>query len=306
MIKINAFLKLIRWGNVLIIALTQCLFFYCIKLPLYQPIDIAKAQQQFLFLLAAYACISAAGYIINDYFDLNIDQINKPQKVIINRFISRRWALFLHIGLSIIGIGLCAKVNIENCLLAFASVVVLFAYSATFKKKFLIGNVLVAIYLAWIVAITAYFDFRSMVLHKIISGNNFDILFNTALIFVAFSFIINLIREIIKDMEDVEGDRKYGCKTMPISWGINPSKVFVAVWLTVLIAMLITVQVYAVRLHWWWPIAYALLLVLVPIVWIFKQLFSAQTPDDFHKLSSAIKWVMLTGVLSMGLFKLYL
>jgi 4-hydroxybenzoate polyprenyltransferase len=304
--KINAFLKLIRWGNVLIIALTQCLFFYCIKLPLYQPLDIANADRQFLFLLAAYACISAAGYIINDYFDLNIDQINKPQKVIINRFIPRRWALFLHVGLSILGIFLCASVNIENCLLAFASVIVLFGYSASFKKKFLIGNVLVAFYLAWIVAITAYFDFRSMLLHKIFSGKNFDILFNTALIFVAFSFIINLIREIIKDMEDVEGDRKYGCKTMPIVWGINPSKVFVAVWLIVLIVMLITVQVYAVRLHWWWTIAYEFILVLLPIIWIFKQLFSTQTPEDFHKLSSAIKWVMLTGVLSMGLFKLYL
>lgn len=306
MTKINAFLKLIRWGNVLIIALTQCLFFYCIKWPLYQPIDIAKAQQQFLFLLAAYACISAAGYIINDYFDLNIDQINKPQKVIINRFISRRWALFLHIALSFTGIVLCAKVNIEVALLSILVVGILFAYSAMFKKKFLIGNILVAACIAWSIAICAYFDFRSMLLNKIISGKNFDILFNTALVFVVFSFIINLIREIIKDMEDVEGDRRYGCKTMPISWGINPSKVFVAVWLTVLIAMLITVQVYAVRLHWWWPIAYGLLLVLLPIIWIFKQLFSAQTPDDFHRLSSAIKWVMLTGVLSMGLFKLYL
>jgi len=304
--KISAFFKLIRWVNVVIIALTQCLFFYCIKLPLYHASGVLKAEQQFTLLLLSYTCISAAGYIINDYFDLNIDQINKPDKVIINRFISRRWALFLHIGLSTIGIVLSAKVNFENCLLAFASVVVLFAYSASFKKKFLIGNVLVALYLAWVVAITAYFDFRGMLLYKVISGKSFDILFNSSLIFVAFSFIINLIREIIKDMEDVEGDRKYGCKTMPISWGINPSKVFVAVWLTVLIAMLITVQVYAVRLHWWWPIAYALLLVLVPIIWIFKQLFSAQTPDDFHKLSSAIKWIMLTGVLSMGLFKLYL
>jgi 4-hydroxybenzoate polyprenyltransferase len=273
---------------------------------LYQPIDIAKAQQQFLFLLAAYACISAAGYIINDYFDLNIDQINKPEKVIINRFISRRWALFLHSGLSVIGIALCAKINLEVALLSTIVVLILFVYSAVLKKQFLIGNIIVAGCVAWAVAITAYFDFRKMLLQKIISGKNFDILFNAALIFVVFSFIINLIREVIKDMEDVEGDRKYGCKTMPITWGINPSKVFVAVWLTVLIAMLITVQVYAIRLHWWWSIAYGLLLVLLPIIWIFKQLFSAQTPVEFHKLSSSIKWVMLTGVLSMGLYKLYL
>jgi len=155
--KFNAFLKLIRWGNVLIIALTQCLFFYCIKLPLYQPIDVVKAKMQFVFLLVAYACISAAGYIINDYFDLNIDQINKPKKVIINRFITRRWALCLHIGLSIIGIALCAKVNLENCLLACLIVVLLFTYSVALKKKFLVGNVLVAICLSCTIALTAYF-----------------------------------------------------------------------------------------------------------------------------------------------------
>ncbi len=306
MTKINAFLKLIRGGNVLIIALTQCLFFYLVKMPLYQDGLNAIHEQKFIYLLGSYVCISAAGYIINDYFDLNIDQINKPQKVIINRFISRRWALFLHISLSIVGVVLSSKVNIENCLLSIVAVLVLFAYSATFKKQFLIGNILVAAYLAWVVAITAYFDFRGMALHKIIQGKNFDILFNAALLFIAFSFIINLIREIIKDMEDVEGDIKYGCKTMPITWGINASKVFVAVWLVVLMALLITLQIYAIRLHWWLAIPYCLLLILAPIIWIFKQLFAAKSPEGFHKLSTAIKWVMLTGILSTALFKIYL
>lgn len=306
MTKINAFLKLIRWANVLIIASTQSLFFYLIKASLYRDSLDTTHQQKFVYLLLSYVCISSAGYIINDYFDLNIDQINKQKKVIINRFITRRWALFLHISLSLIGIVLSTMVNLEVGFLSTLVVIILFAYSAIFKKKFLIGNILVAVCVAWAIAITAYFDFKNIVLHKTVQGKDFDILFNATLLYVAFSFIINLIREVIKDMEDIEGDIKYGCKTMPIVWGINASKVFVAVWLVVLMAMLVTAQIYAIRLHWWLVIPYCLLFVLAPIVWVFKQLFTAQSPYEFHKLSSAIKIVILTGVLSMVFFKIYL
>jgi 4-hydroxybenzoate polyprenyltransferase len=106
-------------------------------------------------------------------------------------------------------------------------------------------------------------------------------------------------------MEDMEGDRKYGCRTMPSVWGINASKVFVAVWLIVLIAALIILQLYAVPFGWWYSIAYCLLLIIAPLIWILIKLFRAQSPGDFHLLSTVVKLVMFTGILSMIFFRIY-
>jgi 4-hydroxybenzoate polyprenyltransferase len=124
-------------------------------------------------------------------------------------------------------------------------------------------------------------------------------------LFAGFAFIISLIREVVKDMEDIEGDRKYGCKTMPIVWGINATKVFVAVWLIVLIATLVIVQAYAVHLQWWLSVAYCIVLIIAPLLWIFRKLYVARSSADFHSLSSLIKLVMFTGILSMFFFRFY-
>jgi len=113
-------------------------------------------------------------------------------------------------------------------------------------------------------------------------------------------------------MEDIEGDRKYGCRTMPIVWGLNASKVFVAVWIIVLVASLAIVQVYVLRISWsnrniamLASTIYSLCFILLPLAWIFKQLFNARSAADFHKLSTVVKLVMLTGILSMLFFKFY-
>ena len=124
-------------------------------------------------------------------------------------------------------------------------------------------------------------------------------------LYAGFAFVISLIREVVKDMEDMEGDKRYGCKTIPIAWGIPASKVFVAVWLVVLIGMISIVQIYALQLGWYWSAVYAILLIIAPLVWILQKLYQAQVPKDYHQLSSVIKLVMLAGLLSMGFFKIY-
>jgi 4-hydroxybenzoate polyprenyltransferase len=104
----------------------------------------------------------------------------------------------------------------------------------------------------------------------------------------------------------MEGDRRYGCKTMPIVWGIPATKIYVAVWLIVLLAVLIALQVYIIRFHWWWPILYTVLLIILPLVYIFYKLFKANTPAEFHYLSTFNKAVMFSGILSMGFLYFYL
>ncbi len=84
--------------------------------------------------------------------------------------------------------------------------------------------------------------------------------------YAGFAFIISFIREAIKDMEDMPGDAKYGCRTMPIVWGVNATKVYVAVWLIVLIAVLIILQVYVLQFKWWLAVAYSVATIIFPLI----------------------------------------
>jgi 4-hydroxybenzoate polyprenyltransferase len=125
-------------------------------------------------------------------------------------------------------------------------------------------------------------------------------------LYAGFAFIITLIREVVKDMEDIQGDVKYGCKTMPIVWGIPVSKVFAGVWLAVLIVGVAGLQFYVLQFGWWLSAVYCVLLVIIPLLWIVQQLYRAQNAHDFNRVSSVIKIVILTGIVSMIFFRIYL
>lgn len=265
---------------------------------------------QFIFICIASVCIAAAGYIINDYFDLNIDQINKPGKVIVSRVINRRWVIFWHMMLSLLGLfftvlALPASQYWHLVLANMASIVLLWFYSTNFKRQLLIGNVVISLLTAWTIGILFLVKYPFSI-SEILTVNIEEIrFFRLTVVYLAFAFIISLIREVIKDMEDMEGDRKYNCRTMPIVWGLNASKVFVAVWLIVLIAALVIVQVYVLPFGWWHSALYCLVCIIAPLVWILVKLYSAQSQQEFHWLSTMVKVVMLTGILSMLFFRLY-
>lgn len=306
-----AFFRLIRWPNLVFIILTQALFEYCIYYRVF-PVSVRyqNEQQQFFLLVAASVCIAAGGYIINDYFDLNIDQINKPKKVIVNSIISRRWVILWHLILSLFGLfltilALPLKLHWPLIIANFVSIFLLLFYSSSLKKKLLIGNVLISLLTAWVIGII-FLSKMNMGLMEGEGGEGLHVrLFRFAILYGGFAFIISLIREVIKDMEDMEGDRKYGCRTMPIVWGLNASKVFVAVWLIVLITTLVILQMYVLQYGWWFSILYCVLFIIIPLLWVFNKLFTANSSQDFHQLSSAIKIIMFTGIISMFFFLLY-
>ena len=306
-----AFLKLIRWPNLVFIALTQILFFYIVIPFVYKGLQVTLLPQNIFYLLvAASVCIAAAGYIINDYFDLNIDLVNKPAKLIIEKYISRRWAILLHLGLSLIGFIISCYVGykLRNIYIPFfnlLSIAGLWFYSTTFKKQLLIGNIVISLLTAWVILVIAVAVYR---LHGSVNEGSFIItrLIKVSILYAGFAFIISLIREVVKDMEDIQGDVKYGCRTMPIVWGIPVSKVFAGVWLVVLTCGVVVLQFYVFQLGWWWSAIYSLLLIIIPLLWVLQQLYKAQTPSDFSRLSSAIKMVMFTGIVSMLFFKIYL
>ncbi|MBL7759570.1 MAG: geranylgeranylglycerol-phosphate geranylgeranyltransferase [Sediminibacterium sp.] len=310
---VAAFLRLIRWPNLLFIVLTQLLFEVCIYERIYPDIRISNPAEgiRFAALVLASVFIAAAGYIINDYFDQNIDQVNKPDKVVVNRIIGRRWVIFWHMFLSLTGIFFTTFALPVNqywhlVLANMLSVVALWFYSTTFKKKLLVGNVLISLLTAWVIGVL-FFSKYPLNISKLLAVQQQEArFFRLMVVYTSFAFVISLIREVIKDMEDIEGDRRYGCTTMPIVWGINASKVFVAVWTTVLIAALLILQIYALGLGWWQSVLYSLLLVVAPLLMVLRLLIRASKPEDYHRISSLVKLVMFTGILSMLFFKFYL
>jgi len=303
-----AFFKLVRWPNLVFIALTQLLFRFFVLRFAYNSIDtvVTMKLHPFLFywLVFASVCIAAAGYIINDYFDVNIDLVNKPERLIIGRYIKRRWAIVLHIILSFTGFIISCYVgyklrNFYIPLFNLIAIAILWFYSTTFKKKLLIGNILISLLTAWVILVLTFSEYR---FHILAPGTYWKRIIKLSLIYAGFAFIISLIREVIKDMEDMPGDAKYGCKTMPIVWGIQVSKVFTAVWIVVIIGATAGIQIYVIQLGWGFSALYSLLFIIAPLVWILRKLYLAQSQKDFHELSSAVKLVMFTGILSMIFF----
>ena len=307
---IAAFLKMIRLPNLLFIALTQSLFQFCIYYPLYDGNIPADDTGRFVLLVCASLLIAAAGYIINDYFDINIDEVNKPEKMIVDKVISRRWAIAWHFILSIIGILLTmlALPVFDKWYLVAGNVfcvILLWFYSTTFKRKLLIGNIVISLLTAWTILLIFF--------SKVSVSDAFDAahpgqpkLFRFAFLYAGFAFIISLIREAIKDIEDMPGDARYGCRTMPIVWGANATKVYIAVWMIILISMLVIVQVYVLQFQWWWAVVYCILMIIFPLLYIFFKLFKASSAQEYHRLSSWTNFVMLTGILSMIFFYFYL
>ena len=311
---ISAFLRLVRWPNLVMIAITQVLFYFSLIEPLYEKgINSHFEKVHFLLLIIASVLIAAAGYIINDYFDLNIDQVNKPERTVIDKIIKRRWAIVMHLFFSFTAIIISFYIDyhsvtfwlgISNIICAF----LLFGYSISLKKKLLWGNILISALTAWVVIVCFLCYYNSFYCSNCdrtfleLYDNRF---IRISFLYAGFAFVISLIREVVKDLEDIDGDVKYGCRTMPIAWGIPASKVFVAVWLSVLIGMISIVQFYVLQFGWIWSTVYCIVLIIIPLVWILQKLFKAQGPKDYHRLSTVIKFVMMTGLLSMIFFKIY-
>src|SRR6266498_2593057 len=164
---IIAFLKLIRLANLFFIFLTQFLFYYCILLPLLKHAGMVALidETSFFLLMAASVLIAAAGYIINDYFDINIDQVNKPEKNLVDKVIPRRWAMLLHFILSGIGILISFWISWRTglwyiVLANFLCVLLLFGYSVSLKRKLLSGNLLISFLTAWVVLILCLSEIR--------------------------------------------------------------------------------------------------------------------------------------------------
>jgi 4-hydroxybenzoate polyprenyltransferase len=286
-LRIPDMLKLIRPGNLLIIALLQSLALNRLGDYDYLLYNIPKT----LALLLGTSCIASAGYIINDYFDVKIDLVNKPERVVVGNRLSRRWAIILHISLTALGLFLAWRVNIHTLGIAFLCAVILYVYSSSLKKKFLTGNLSIALLAALSVIICrAYIPELSTI--KVIA-------------YSFFAAITTLIREIVKDVEDEKGDALFLSNTLAISFGLRRTK---RVLSFASVCLLAAVLIYPLIVHAL-PEAepaffrvYTLFLYLgvaAPVVFFLVRLRKADKQADFAQLSGLMKRIMLIGVFSI-------
>lgn len=308
-----AFFRLIRWPNLIFIALTQTFFYFFIVQPVLYGNERVPYEEIILFfvLVASSIFIAAGGYIINDYFDVNIDLVNKPGKLVVDKAIHRRWAILLHLLFSFAGTlgGFYIGLQNGNWLIGwanFGAVLCLWFYSTYFKKQLLSGNVLISLLTAWVVMVVYFFVmWQRPVFYQHLESGGYAKLLRLMLVYSGFAFLISFIREMVKDMEDVEGDRRYGCKTMPIVWGLRFSKLFAGVWMVLLLVMLLIALLYILYFQMWIPALYHFLLIILPAAYCLRMLPLATESRHFHLLSRYVKLVMLAGIISMVFFKFY-
>ncbi|AUC23083.1 hypothetical protein BTO15_13705 [Polaribacter sejongensis] len=319
------FLRLIRYKNLLMVLLTMVLtkyalidsiFFSDLSFKNYTLIHttylgITLTHYQFIIFAFSILCITAGGYIINDIFDIETDKINKPLKVIIEKSISKKKAWILYYSSSILGLflGIYISFTTGNSLYSFffiGTILALFLYSKYLKKTLFIGNLLVSVLLGLVLFITILFNEP-----KAHNSNLLEVISNTAtsfrllfimITYIIFSVLTNIIREIIKDIEDINGDLKIKAKTLPILFGRKrASKVAFFFSAILLVFLLIVLQS---LISDYVLLTYGILFILLPLLYFMYKLWISESKKEFSFLSNLMKVIMLFGILSMVLFKL--
>ena len=310
--KIRSISSLVRLPNLLIIAFTQYAMRYLIMEPMLpsDSFELQFGELQFALLVFSTMMIAAAGYIINDYFDTRADLINKPKRVVVGVSISRKEAMILHMILNIIGVGLgvylAFYIGLPSLSLVFVmSTGLLWFYSTNYKKQFLVGNLIVAFLTALVPMMVVLFEIpllnREYGEVMIRYDSNFSYLFAWVSAFSFFAFMTTLIREIVKDAEDLEGDNAYGMKTVPIVLGTFWTRVLVVglilLTLAALIFLLFKYIFYSDDPPDYISLAYFTGLLLLPLIGLAIQVLIAGDKRAYHRASTLIKLIMLFGIL---------
>jgi len=305
-------LSLIRFPNLLIIAFTQFAMRYLIMEPLLPSASFSLQfdNLHFLLLVGATMFLAAAGYIINDYFDTRTDRINKPEKVVVGVRVNRRTAMTMHTVFNIIGIGIGIYLSFYIKVMAMSIVFFLTAgllwfYSTNYKRQFLVGNLTVAFLTAMVPLIVVLYEIPMLNREY---GNimlQYNSSFNYIFIWVAgfsiFAFVSTLIREIIKDAEDFEGDAAYGMKTLPIVLGTKYTKAVLAILIVFTIVALVFILVKFIMFSGEDPdfisMIYFSAFLILPFFILLTLILIAGNKKDYHRASILIKIIMLSGVL---------
>jgi len=318
-----AFLKLIRIQNLVIVALLQYLIRWLVIFPVLKELNIdflhfygvectfQVGELNFFLMVLATVFLTAAGYVINDYFDRKTDQVNRPKTVIVGRKINRRTAMVAHVVFNTIGILLGCYVSYVSGMYQAGIIYILVAallwfYSTNYKRQILTGNVLVAILTAMVPLMVVIYEIPLLnkTYNQYMDGS-FNWLANYVLIISYFAFIATLIREIIKDIEDIEGDKLYNSKTLPIAIGAKGAKTVVLILIGILILSLYLIyfgfdEQYFLIYNHHYTFWYILIVLTAPLLFLVYKLAIAKSKNEFHIASNLSKIIMLLGIIYLA------
>lgn len=302
--RFTSFCQLIRWPNLLFIAIIIWVMERVLAKPfmeLWNPVTPLPAWVLVL-LIVAVVSIAAAGYAVNDYFDIKIDRINRPDKLLVTTVFSKDQTIRLVYILMALGIAAGAVVAVwaKSWTIGFIFPIVaglLWFYSASYKRQFLIGNLIVAF-------VAALVPMLILLIHMPYSGIWLPVFGAYAL----FAFLLTLIREIIKDLQDQVGDREFECHSLPIVLGEIWTKIIVTLLILLTMAALIYSAWFIPKLaEPWGDIQrYIALALLTPLAGDIALLWAAKIPSDYRSAQGLIKFVMFMGVMSAFVLKNYL
>lgn len=298
----RSILNLIRWKNLCMITIVQLL----IKYVLLEPFGVETSLNSLgiSLLILATICIAAAGNIINDIYDVETDFINKPDKLIVGKLISEKTAYNLFIIFNVIGVGIGFYLSNYVGRSAFFSIFViisalLYVYASYLKQMLIIGNVVISLLVALSLVVVGIFELLPGItsLNQQTQLTFFKIIFDYAV----FAFIINLLREITKDIEDIDGDYKAGMNTLPIVIGRERATrilFFLSFIPLFIIVYYVINSLYKNQL----AVFYFLILIIGPLTYTSIKLFNATTKKEFQHISNAYKLIMLFGMFSLLLY----
>lgn len=294
---LRAWLRLIRFPNLVIVIITQYFLYYGIILPMLKEASITPIFNDFHFALFVLVTvmITAGGNLINDILDYEIDLINKPHKVVIEKKVSMSMAWQVYYGLNGLGLILALYLafyvgHLSWFLLFPLAVFGLYQYSVRLKKMALWGNLLVATYCAGVALILLLAERDAL---SQLNAQSYSAILNWVSWYTIFAFISTFFREIIKDMEDVQGDVSHDCRTAPIRWGVPASK-----WIAFPFGLSLALLSLSLILGLPNNVGQSLIFILVTIPSLFGLwlLYFAQTKKQFHFLSQWAKLIMLSGI----------
>ncbi len=281
LIKFLVFFSLIRWYNLLVVAVAQYLAAYFI-LHDNPPWQAVLFDPRLLGVAISTSLVIAGGYIINAFYDIEKDMANRPEEVIMGRIISKRSALQAWILVNFVGMLLSFSLKWElfvfNGLFAFG----LWFYSHKLKKLPLVGNISAAILtVAAFFAVCVYYGFVNQVI----------------LVYAAFIVLITLIREVVKDLEGVKGDLVFGYQTFPVVYGMRKTKVLLfGLMATTVLPFALLYFMVPLQMLLWYFIFCALMLLLAAF-----RISKASKPRHFERVNMLFKLLILSGVLSIAL-----
>lgn len=309
--------RILRISNLLIIIATQllCWFFLIRPLSNFTATPLFLDFRHALLLAVATALIAGAGYIINDYFDVKIDAINRPTKSLIGKDINPRTAILFHTFCNVIGLVIYAylsyRLHIAAVLvLPVCCTVLLWFYSTHFKRQFIIGNVVVSLLTALSILILLSYEPAAWPLLKspFLENMQGQVKLNPTWILMTYSgfaFLLNWVREIIKDLEDFKGDAEDGCVTMPIKIGIQKTVWFVQGLLGLSVLVLSFAVVALFMKGWIFPGIYMIAALILPLAYTLFKINKSVRQEHFARYSKMLKFIMIFGILTLIIFYFY-